>query len=83
MTNEHFEQLYSFLLTMAEKLLNKNREIYPLAARQSLTSEITPLAIYGGDEHAPSQEVLADLSPRYLRQKPLLPISPHSASHMQ
>lgn len=58
MAHPQLDQLFSTLLTRAQALLQKNGEMYPIAASMSRDSDITPIAAYWGDEHPSSREVI-------------------------
>jgi len=46
----------------AKALLEKNGELYPIAAMMEQNSEIRPVMAYWGEEHPDSQKVIDELS---------------------
>jgi hypothetical protein len=62
MAHEQCDLLYTHLLTRAKALLEKNGELYPIAAMLETSSEIRPVMAYWGDEHPDSQKVIDELS---------------------
>ncbi|MDR2201741.1 MAG: hypothetical protein LBP26_03105 [Clostridiales bacterium] len=54
------EGLFDFQLNTATALLQKNREFYPIAATAA-GENITPVAVYEGDEHPESAAVIGGL----------------------
>lgn len=62
MAHEQSDLLYTHLLMRAKSLLEKNGELYPIAAMMEQNSEIRPVMAYWGEEHPDSQKVIDELS---------------------
>ena len=55
---EECEKLMNTLLPFAEQMLSKYGEFYPLGGVMSVDGDISPTAVYDGNEPPPSQEMI-------------------------
>ncbi|MEO7983854.1 MAG: hypothetical protein ABI688_07215 [Bacteroidota bacterium] len=65
---KNFQDLINHCLSMAEKLLLDQKEFYPFGAYLNNSGELTPGALYGGDEFPFSTNVITGLKVYFEKQ---------------
>jgi hypothetical protein len=63
-----FQILVEYCKSFAEHLLEQQKEFYPFASYINITREITPFAVYDGDEFPLSENLIKSLK-KYLEDK--------------